>query len=167
MNTATNKQMDWQTMPNSTRVWIYQANRALGSDEVLTIEKAGQAFVDDWSSHGAEMSAVMEVFHERFLVLFADEAQAKASGCGIDKSVRFVQEIEQHFGVDFFDRMTVCYLQEDEIKDCKLAEVPSLLESGELSKDTFFFDNLVSNKEAFQNRWKVKMSEGWTSRYFK
>lgn len=158
--------IDWQTMPDSTRVWIYQASRPLTNDEVIAIEKAGQVFVSEWSSHGADMAAVLEVLHNRFLVLFADEAQAKASGCGIDKSVRFIQELGEHYEIDFFDRMTICYLEGEEVKECQLSEIPSMITKGSITSDTLFFDNLVPDKGSLISRWKRKMGEGWLSRYF-
>lgn len=161
-----NTTIDWRTMPDTTRVWIYQSSRAFSDDEVSAIDRAAASFVSQWSSHGSDMAAVMQVFHKRFLVLFADEAQAKASGCGIDKSVRFVQQVQSELGVDFFDRMTICYLKGEEIHECKLPQLPSVVEEGTLTSETLFFDNLVPDKGAFVSRWTCKMGDSWTARYF-
>jgi len=160
------KRVDWQHMPDSTRVWIYQSNRELSRSEIEEIAKASDAFVDQWTSHGATMEAVFEIFHNRFLVLFADESKAKASGCGIDKSVHFVQGLEQHFDLNFFDRMTICFLEGEQVKECKLPEIPGNIEEGVMNSETLFFDNLVPDKGALLKRWKTSMGEGWTSRFF-
>jgi hypothetical protein len=68
----------------SSRVWIYQADRQLSDTETLEIQKSLNNFVNTWTAHNNQLSAAAEVRYNRFLILIVDEEQAGASGCSID-----------------------------------------------------------------------------------
>jgi len=156
----------WKNLPAHARVWVYQADRPLADDEAEAIQRAGERFVDGWSSHGQDMEAAFQVFHNRFLVVFADEEQAKASGCGIDRSVHFIQDVGQQLDIDFFDRMTLCYEEGESLRTISLTDIPDAIDEGRVDASTPFFDNLVQTKGELSEAWTKPMGEGWTSRYF-
>jgi hypothetical protein len=106
----------YDLLPDETRVWIYQASRALNDDELQELRTALVRFVADWTSHNHKLNAFGEIFHKRFIVLMVDESQAGASGCSIDKSVYFIKEVEKAFEINLFDRMTFTYREGNEIK---------------------------------------------------
>ncbi len=89
----------YQDLNDSARVWIYQADRPLKGTEIEEIRERGRLFVASWAAHGEKLDAAIEVLHDRFVVLCADEAQVKASGCSIDRSVGFVRELESDLGL--------------------------------------------------------------------
>ena len=96
-------------MPPHSRVWIYQSGRELTSTEVSEIKLSADEFVDQWSSHGKLMDACVEVFHNLFVVVCVDEHSAPASGCGIDKSVRFIQDTEKKYGLSLLVRTNIAF----------------------------------------------------------
>lgn len=145
-----------------SKVWIYQSTRELSDDEVAQITREAQGFVKDWAAHGNTLAAAADVLYNRFLVLMVDETQAAASGCSIDKSVNFVHRLEDEYNTSFFDRMQVAYRDENnEIKACTLAEFETLIESGRVNENTIVFNNLVTTKEDFQNRWQTLLKNSW------
>jgi hypothetical protein len=149
------------------RVWIYQADRKLEQNEVDALRASGERFVAEWSSHGQQMEARFEVRRSRFILVMADEAKAQASGCGIDRSVHFVQDVGAQLAVDFFDRTRLCYLdEEDGVRAIALSDIPEAVAKGQLTKDTKYFDNLVATVSDLEESWLKPMSAGWTSRYF-
>ncbi len=156
----------WQDLPDHARVWIYQGNRTLTPSEEEMLLKKGKEFVSGWASHGQEMTAAFEVFHNRFAVIMADENKAMASGCSIDSSVHFIQQIQQEIGIDFFDRMRLVYKVDGDFHDCTLAEIPALVTAGQVTPDTLMFDNLVAVKSDFAKSWPRPMSDTWAARYF-
>ena len=93
----------------SSKVWVYQAERNLSSEEVAVADKAIEQFTEQWAAHSQELKAKGAILHQRFLVLMVDESQANASGCSIDSSVHFVQELGKHLSIDFFDRLNIAY----------------------------------------------------------
>jgi hypothetical protein len=59
------------------------------------------------------MSACIEIFHNCFIVIGVDEKTTSVSRCGIDKSVKFIQQLEFGFGGNTFllDRINISYRQ--------------------------------------------------------
>lgn len=144
-----------------SKVWVYQSNRVFSEKEASEIKILADAFVKEWASHGNNLSAAAEIFHNRFLVLGVDETRAGASGCSIDKSVKFIQSLEEKFNCDFFDRMQVAYRDNKEIKTCTLSEFEDLIEDGIVTENTIVFNNLVHTKEDFDTRWEVLLKDSW------
>ncbi|HTL80139.1 MAG TPA: ABC transporter ATPase [Bacteroidia bacterium] len=152
-------------MPLHSRCWIYQSNRDLTDIEVAEIKKKAAMFLIDWNSHGNVMMASIDVLHNRFVVVLADEEAARASGCGIDKSVRFVQQLGEDYHIDFFDRMLVSYRDTaGKIRQVKLQVFEQMMEKKELSGDTIVFNNLVATKEEMMSKWEVPVKKSWHSR---
>lgn len=148
-------------MPPSSRVWIYQGNRLWTEEEDLAIRRRLKEFVLNWSSHGAAMDASATTFHRLFVVLTADESRAPASGCGIDKSVHFVQELERKTGIRFFDRQTVAYWQDQQIVLSPMSEFWALRKAGRVTGNTLVFNNLVRTLGELEQNWLVPFSSSW------
>ncbi|MBC5774503.1 hypothetical protein H8S95_10560 [Pontibacter sp. KCTC 32443] len=153
-------------LPSQARIWIYQASRPLTEAEQAEIKPLLLAFVTDWSSHGSDLQASAELLHGRFLVLANNESAKAASGCSIDKSVNFVRELEQRFNVSFFDRTQLAFLKEGEVELVNMSDLKGKVASGDISKDTLYFDTLVTNYGDLQAEWPRPAQQSWLSRYF-
>lgn len=149
-----------QLSPNS-RIWIYQSSREFTANEIQKINALATEFVNTWSAHGAALKAAAEVLHKRFLVIGVDEQQAAASGCSIDKSVALVKKIEADFNTNLLDRMQIAYRSGNEIKTFKLPQASSLLEKAELTENTVIFNNLVTTKKDWDEKWEVTLKDSW------
>ena len=149
----------WQQISDDARVWVYQADRFLSDDESTQLLLSATEFVKEWSSHGSGLLASAHVFHNAFLVLFVDESQVGASGCSIDKSVRFVKQMEVELSVGFFDRLKICMLQDNQMKLLPLSNL------GDVKEDAQFFDNTVRDKKSLIDRWLVPVAGSWLDRY--
>ncbi|HEV7347441.1 hypothetical protein [Telluribacter sp.] len=149
------------------RLWIYQASRELTDAEVGTITETLKAALDDWEAHNKPLLSSGKVFHNRFVVIAVDEKRELPSGCSIDKTVHWLQEIGQRLNVDFFDR-SVAYLDaQGKVKTLSIAEVKQAIADEQLTPSTTVFDNLVSTKSQWMTRWKVTAGSTWLKRYFK
>ncbi len=153
--------MDYKVLPDHSRVWIYQSNRKLTEDEVSEIQSYGDEFIKEWASHGKDIKAAFQVFYQRFLVLFADESEIKASGCSIDSSVHFIQKIQNAYGLDLFDRLNIAFVSGGQIDVLRMNDFQIAIEKGSLNEDTIVFNNLVETKIEFENHWKVPVKESW------
>jgi hypothetical protein len=91
---------------------------------------------------------------------------AGASGCSIDKSVRFMQDVEQEFGIELFDRFNTAYVEAGAIKSAKREELEELLKSGKINGETVVFNNLVTNLQEFETKWQVPLKNSWHGRVF-
>ena len=152
-------------MPAEARVWLYQANRVLTDPEISHLTEEIMAFMGDWSSHGAKMDASFEILFSRVIIVAADEGRAAASGCGIDKSVRFIQSLGEKMNIDFFTRTQVLYFQDDEVKDAALHHFWGLRKALIINDNTVVVDTTVrtvgelrkSLKRPFGGSWHAEM----------
>jgi len=153
--------MNYKDLSDESRVWIYQSNREFSLEEVEKIQSMGVEFVQSWNSHEDELLAALEVFYNRFIVIFLDEAQAAASGCSIDKSIALIKKIESEYNCELLNRMQVCIRQDGEIAVLDLNSFRDSLEANEITAETIVFNNLVENKSEFKTNWEVPISRSW------
>ena len=155
---------DYETLPPNTRVWIYQGSIPFAEDEIPAIRSQVKAFAREWVSHNRALRSYGDVWHDRFVVLMVDESRAGASGCSIDSSVHFLQDLVEATGVDLFDRMIFTYRDERAIKSAPRDEFAQLYQRGEIDDDTIVFDNLVQTKADFETRWEKRLGDSWHAR---
>ena len=158
-------------MPLHSRVWIYQSIREFSENEITQLKTKADSFISEWTSHGKTMSACIEIFHNRFIIVCVDEKTTSASGCGIDKSVKFIQQLESDLGGNTFllDRMNVAYRQarlNDEVGQgtiisCHISELKNLFTFPERQKGITVFNNLVNTKAALEQNWEVPLEKSW------
>lgn len=156
---------DFNTLPDSTRIWIYQANRSFTTDELEKIKVELSSFLNDWTAHGSDLKAGFEIRYKRFIILGLDQSQTAASGCSIDASVHFIQQLEKKYNVELLDKMNVSYKQGDYIAYKPLIDFKKMAKQRAVSKNTIVFNNLVTNKGEYKEHWEVPASESWHSRF--
>jgi hypothetical protein len=154
-------QFSIDSFPADARVWIYQADRNLNEYEVLQCKQTLQSFSQQWTSHQMPLKAATEVLYNRFVVFYVDESANEVSGCGIDKSVNLVKQIEQLLGVDFFNRTQITYQTNDDVKAFALADAKKLFAENVINGDTIIFNNLVNTKHELDTEWKQQLAESW------
>jgi hypothetical protein len=100
------------------------------------------------------------------VVLAVDENHNQASGCSIDASVRFVQELEKHYNLSLFVRTEVAYLEGETVKTASVKDMKQQVSEGVIKADTTVFNNLVANVGELNSQWKTPAESTWLSRYF-
>ena len=148
-------------MPLHSKVWIYQCNREFSENELREIKNKSGLFIEQWTSHSKQMNACIEIFYNRFIVIAADETTAPASGCGIDKSVHFIKQVEKDYSVNLFDRMLVAYKNGDAVESCDLRQFETLIANGKVSENTIVFNNLVTSRQEMETAWEVPLQNSW------
>lgn len=148
----------------SSKVWIYQAERNLNNEEVAVADKAIEQFTQQWAAHSQELKAKGAILHQRFLVLMVDESQANASGCSIDSSVHFVQELGKHLSIDFFDRLNIAYPIDETVATFALKDFKQLFTEGKIVESLYIFNNTVNNKKDFDEKWLVPIKDSWLAK---
>lgn len=154
----------YDILPDTTRVWIYQAQTPFTENKITEIRQHISNFTTSWVSHNNQLRAFGDIYHHQFIVLMVDESLAGASGCSIDKSVHFIKQIEQHYKVDLFDRMTFTYKDGEVVKSAPRMEFAQLYQSGKINDATLVFDNLVKTKGDFDANWVKPLGESWHKR---
>jgi hypothetical protein len=126
-----------------------------------TIESSARVFVDQWTAHQQSLRASFRVFHHQFLVIAVDQESASASGCSIDKSVAFIQQLERELQCRLMDRLLFAFKQEGAIRAVPKDEFERLAEAGQISDSTIVFDNLVDTVQALNHRWEIPFERSW------
>jgi len=157
-------------MPPNARVWIYQSNRQFNAVEIQQIETDASKFIAGWNSHQVPMRAAAKVIYNTFLVIVLDESAVGASGCGIDKSVHFVKQLEQQYNLNFFNRLNICYTHNLPIGNHFQKENLSVLfthisqiNSIAINNTTHIFNNSISTFEQLTTQWIQPIQESWVA----
>ena len=156
----------FENLPVESRIWIYQSNRKFSDDEIIEIEKDLQSFIDEWMSHGTPLEASFITKYNRFLILAVNQDVQQATGCSIDKSVEFIQKLEQKYKVDLLDKMNVTYKQGEFLTHKSLLDFKRMAKEKAVSENTIVFNNLVNTIEEWKENWEVPASDSWHSRFF-
>ncbi len=59
--------VDFQSLPNTSRIWIYQADRSISESESEFIQNYLSQAIDKWAAHGAPLTASFKISHQRFI----------------------------------------------------------------------------------------------------
>ncbi|UJH66997.1 ABC transporter ATPase [Allomuricauda sp. SCSIO 65647] len=157
--------VDFQKLPSHSRIWIYQANRSFSDTELEELKAELSGFLQQWTAHGSELQAGYEIPYKRFIVIGLDQSQASASGCSIDASVHFIQQLEKKYGVDLLDKMNVSYKQGEFVAHKSLKDFKKMAKERAVSKNTVVFNNLVATKQEYLENWEVPAAESWHARF--
>lgn len=152
---------------SQSRVWVYQSDRKLTTEESVQIQMHLDNFTRSWTAHNNQLKAKAEIRYSRFLVLIVDESQAGASGCSIDKSVNFMKQLEQEFGLNLFDRFNLAYRDGEEIKSVPRHQFEDLLKAGTINTETIVFNNLAQNVSELETKWEVPFKDSWHIQLFR
>jgi len=152
------------TLPSTSRVWIYQASRPFPREAVGKVKEEIQAFVESWTSHNRNLQASADLLHHRFVILMVDESKAGASGCSIDKSVYFLKNLQAKYDLDLFDRMHFSFKDGDRVSTLDRNGFAQAYKEGTITDDTLVFDTLVKTKGEFDNEWLKPLKDSWHKR---
>ena len=155
----------FDSLTETSRVWIYQSNRSFTEDELQQIKQDLDVFLEQWTAHGAELKTRYEIRYKRFIIIGLDQSLTAASGCSIDESVKFIQELESRFDVDLLDKMNVSYKQGEFVAYKNLKDFRKMAKDRAVSGNTVVFNNLVNNKAEYLSDWAVPASQSWHNRF--
>lgn len=155
----------FETLPDSSRVWIYQSNRPFTEEELQEIEQKLETFLKQWTAHGSNLQASYDIKYRRFITIALDQQLQAATGCSIDASVNFIQQLEKEYNVDLLDKMNVTYKQGEHIAYKPLTDFRKMAKDRAVSPNTIVFNNLVNNKAEYLSDWEVPASESWHNRF--
>lgn len=163
--------VDFDQLPDTARVWVYQANRPLTDQESAQVSTGMQQSLTDWAAHGQALLASVQVINNRFVVLGVDEGFNLPSGCSIDASVRMLTTLAQQLGeqgapINFTDRAVALPADDGTVDTIALPSVKAAVTAGRLTPDTLIYDTLVQTAGAFRTGWQVRAADTWLKRYF-
>jgi len=148
------------SLSDTSRVWVYQAESKLSENEVALIAQACEKFIPAWKAHGTNLQADYRILFDRFVCLFVDESGQDATGCSIDSSVHFIQQLEKELGKSLMQRTQVIYLDEEGV----MQEVEMKEMNGTINRETLVFNNLLTSLGEMKKAWLVPAKDSWHAR---
>lgn len=156
----------FENLPDESKIWIYQSNRKFSDEEIAEIESDLKAFIENWTAHGTGLEASYQLKYNRFIILAVNQEVQSATGCSIDSSVQFIQELEKKYSVDLLDKMNVTFKLGEHIAHKPLIEFKKMAKEKAVSANTIVFNNLVNTVGEWHEYWEVPAHESWHSRFF-
>ncbi|GFD76348.1 ABC transporter ATPase [Tenacibaculum sp. SSH1-16] len=156
---------EYKKLPQNSRVWVYQSDREFTQEEIELISAKALLFIDNWTRHGDDLKGSFTIKYNQFLVLGVDENFNNVSGCSIDASVRFIQELEKELELDLMDKMNISFKDGDNINIVKLPEFQNFAKEQKITAKTVVFNNMVNTKEDFETKWEVPANQSWHARF--
>ena len=156
---------EYKNLPDNSRVWIYQSDREFTAKEIEFISEKAIAFINSWTRHGDNLKGSFTIKYKQFLVLAVDESFNAVSGCSIDSSVRFVQELEKELQIDLMNKMNITFKDNEHISLVKLTDFQRFAKKNKITSETIVFNNMVNTKQDFENNWEIPAKQSWHKRF--
>lgn len=156
-------------LAENSRIWFFQSDRPFTAREEQQIREKLEAFLEEWTAHGAALFASYEIALNRVAVVAVDEEKALATGCSIDKLSHLFRELSAETGIDFFNRMLVHYEPEEgeEWKTIPLHQFWAMRKAERLNDSTIIFDTTVRNLGEYIRAGKKTFGESWHAEMWK
>ncbi len=157
----------FDNLPDDSRIWIYPSNRPFLKDELETLRIDLSKFLSGWTAHNQTLEAGFDLPYNRFIVIGINQQNTQASGCSIDASVRFIQNLEAKYKITLLDKMNVTFKQGDFLAYKPLDEFVKMAKAKSVSKETIVFNNLVDTLYDYKHFWEVTARDSWHNRFIK
>lgn len=146
------------------KVWAYTIGKELNETELHLLISAGQNFVSSWTAHENKLSAEFSIYKNRIILVKVDEAVYNASGCSIDKLVRFIKTLESDFNVELLNRLLVPYQHDDKIEVIPTSVFREKLNAKQLDENTQVYITSVADEKELLG-WQQPVKNTWLSKY--
>ena len=147
------------------RIWIYTLSNKLTNEQLVDFKNRCQTFVTGWTAHDVSLDANFELYQNRLLIFKVNEDKYNASGCSIDKQVRFVKELEVAFSVELLNRLLVAYENNNQVEVVKASQIKELLITNTINTNTIVFDNTITESKQLETNWKQPLHHTWLQKY--
>lgn len=147
------------------RIWIYTLSHELTSEQLVDFKNRCQSFVNGWTAHDVSLDASFDLYQNRLLIFKVNEDKYNASGCSIDKQLRFVKELEQAFSLELLNRLLVAYENNNQVEVVKASQIKELLANNTITANTLVFDNTVTESTQLTSKWKQPLKSTWLAKY--
>jgi hypothetical protein len=157
--------VNFESLENTSRVWIYQSTREFSKSEVEIINDKIELFLANWKRHGDDLKASYKLKYNQFIILAVDENFNDVSGCSIDASVNLMKQMEKELNVDLTNKLNISFKDNDNINIVSLSDFQKYAKQEKITSSTIVFNNMVSSKADFEQKWEVTANNSWHKRF--
>ena len=157
--------VDFKTMPDDSRIWIYQSNRDFNESEIGVIKDKTISFLDNWQAHGKDLECSYSIIDKRFIILAVNESANPIGGCSIDFSLQLIKDISNTIGIDLLNRLVVNYKLDNRIESLSLSDLKNKIKDGDFSPETIIFNTAINSKSELLNNFEIDIKSSWFSKF--
>lgn len=157
--------VDFNSLPDSSKIWIYQSNREFSSLEMEEVRSTLKNFVSNWKRHGDDLRASFDIRHKQFVILAVDEQYNNVSGCSIDASTHIFKQFESKFQIDLFNKLDTAFKDGEHINVVSIGDFQKFVNEQKIDSQTVVFNNMIGTKKELDTSWEVSANESWHQRY--
>ncbi len=157
--------IEFKDLPTDARVWLYQAEKNLTVEEEVRVLNFLTSAVETWVTHGMPMKGSVKILFHRLIVIAADTGFQQPSGCSIDASTDWLQELGKETGINFFDR-SIGYFEDEHLRFFSVFEAKKQVTAGLVQPHTRVINLQAATVHELENALIVPASESFLNRYF-
>jgi len=157
--------VDFKTMPDDSRIWIYQSNRDFNELEIGIINDKTISFLDNWQAHGKDLECSYSIIDKRFIIIAVNESVNPIGGCSIDFSLQLIKDISNNIGIDLLNRLVVNYKLDNRIESLSLSDLKNKIKDGDFSPETIIFNTAINSKSDLLNNFEIDIRSSWLSKF--
>ncbi|MBC7388865.1 MAG: hypothetical protein H7329_06630 [Opitutaceae bacterium] len=150
----------------NSRTWIFASEKELNEVQLNEITLTLKTFTENWQSHNQNVHSTFQIIEKRFIVIAADGDKSDISGCGIDKSMHVMLELEQKLKLSLTNKSLLFFKQKQETISIPLLSMKQAVLSNELSPDTLYYNTLASTIEEVKKSFCIPAQYTWLKKYF-
>ena len=148
--------VDFKTMPDDSRIWIYQSNRDFNESEIGIINDKTTSFLDNWQAHGKDLECSYSIIDKRFIIIAVNESFNPIGGCSIDFSLQLIKDISNTIGIDLLNRLVVNLKIDNKLESLSLSDLKNKIKDGDFSPETIIFNTAINSKSDLLNNFEIK-----------
>lgn len=153
--------VEYKSLPESSRLFVFPSNRKFYSDELILIEEKVNHYVAKLEFH----KACFKIEYGRFIVvIISDDIPMTIEE--LDKMTTFIFSLEKEFKISLIDKVNVCFKQGEYVQMKEIPDFKRLIKDKGVSKKTIVFDNLINIKKEFEDIWEMPAGESWIAHFF-
>jgi len=157
--------VDFKTMPDDSRIWIYQSNRDFNESEIRIINDKTISFLDNWQAHGKDLECSYSIIDKRFIIIAVNESVNPIGGCSIDFSLQLIKDISNTIGIDLLNRLVVNYRLDNRVESLSLSDLKNKIKDGDFSPETIIFNTAINSKSELLNNFEIDIRSSWLSKF--
>ena len=157
--------VDFKTMPDDSRIWIYQSNRDFNESEIGIINDKTTSFLDNWQAHGKDLECSYSIIDKRFIIIAVNESFNPIGGCSIDFSLQLIKDISNTIGIDLLNRLVVNLKIDNRLESLSLGDLKNKIKDGDFSPETIIFNTAINSKSELLNNFEIDVKSSWLSKF--
>ena len=157
--------VNFKTMPDDSRIWIYQSNRDFNESEIGIINDKTTSFLDNWQAHGKDLECSYSIIDKRFIIIAVNESFNPIGGCSIDFSLQLIKDISNTIGIDLLNRLVVNLKIDNRLESLSLGDLKNKIKDGDFSPETIIFNTAINSKSELLNNFEIDIKSSWLSKF--